>query len=179
MEIDHNTNKEPTKRPAAARPSGGSAPPIPTPASDDSDLSEFTTVRRKASRPKPQRPAPHGSGRRIHLLPDHPVLQSLKRPTQSETPLPANRLSRFTTSRELEKTVQPTKAAAPRSVTDFRKLSSYLRRSKSLTIPTPKGGTRIPRRPPGSTIPTEEVKEDLLTQDLLAQSVRRITTNRA
>ncbi|GBP39249.1 hypothetical protein EVAR_22655_1 [Eumeta japonica] len=48
---------------AAARPS--SLPPIPTPVRDDSDRSED-----RRSRPKPQ--PYHGSGRWIHLLPDHP-----------------------------------------------------------------------------------------------------------
>ncbi|GBP86875.1 hypothetical protein EVAR_83474_1 [Eumeta japonica] len=56
MEVELNTNKEPTKRPAAARPSEGStssSSDSDAGESDDSDLSEFTTVRRrKASRPK-------------------------------------------------------------------------------------------------------------------------------
>ncbi|GBP56355.1 hypothetical protein EVAR_43294_1 [Eumeta japonica] len=90
--------QEPTKRPATARPSEGS-----TSSSSDSDAGERTTGSPSSQQYGDAKLAAktatstHGSGRRIHLLPDHPVFQKPKTANPKQNQSPTNRLSRFTT----------------------------------------------------------------------------------
>ncbi|GBP95903.1 hypothetical protein EVAR_83543_1 [Eumeta japonica] len=234
MEVELNTNKEPTKRPATARPSEGStssSSDSDAGESDDSDLSEFTTVRRrKASRPKTATSylTEAGDGSTYYRITPSSKKPKTANPKTKPTIPDKSAKSIYDAPESWRKTVQPTKATAPTVTlheadeivppapakpqrppplfihdegrwTEVKKQCDskgivilngrnsikglkfnrspsrtseiyphYLRRSSRLPYLLPKGGTRIPRRPPGvPKIPTEEVKEDLLTQDLL------------
>ncbi|GBP61073.1 hypothetical protein EVAR_48572_1 [Eumeta japonica] len=132
MEVELNTNKEPTKRPATARPSEGS-----TSSSSDSDAA--------------------GDGSTYHRITSSS--KSLKRPTPKQ-----NQQSRqigvdLRRSRELEKTVQPTKATAP-TVTSTRHEADEI-------VPLP---GKFQRPPPFSFM-----IRDAGPKTSLCQSVRSLT----
>ncbi|GBP64562.1 hypothetical protein EVAR_89608_1 [Eumeta japonica] len=207
-----------TKRPATARRLRAlpPPPPIPTPVSDDSDLSEFTTVRRrKASRPKTATSylTEAGDGSTYYRITPSSKKPKTANPKTKPTIPGKSAKSIYDAPESWRKTVQPTKATAP-TVT-LHEADEIVPRPAKPQRPPPlfihdkgrwtevkkqcdsKGivilngrnsikGLKIqPERnansasSSGSTkIPTEEVKEDLLTQDLPVQSVRRIT-NRA
>ncbi|GBP95099.1 Nucleic-acid-binding protein from transposon X-element [Eumeta japonica] len=245
MEVELNTKKEPTKRPAAARPSEGSTSSTSDSdagESDDSDHSDFVTVqRRKASRPKTATSylTEAGDGSTYYrITPSSKKTKKTK--SKISTPVKSTR-SIYDAPESWRKTIQPTKATAPtvtlheadeivppapakpqrppplfihdkgrwtevkkqcdskgivilngrnsikglkiqpESVMDFRKLSSLLATLKvayhTYSLKEEREFRVVLRGVPKG-IPSEEVKEDLLTQDLPVQSVRRIT-NRA
>ncbi|GBP07991.1 hypothetical protein EVAR_91034_1 [Eumeta japonica] len=119
MEVELNTNKEPTKRPATARPSEGStssSSDSDAGESDDSDLSEFTTVRRrKASRPKTATSylTEAGDGSTYYRITPSSKKPKTANPKTKPTIPGKSAKSIYDAPESWRKTVQPTKATAP------------------------------------------------------------------
>ncbi|GBP55034.1 Chimeric ERCC6-PGBD3 protein [Eumeta japonica] len=225
MEVEHSTKKESNKRPAAARPSEGptsSTSDSDTGCSDDSDHSDFTTVRRrKASRPKTATSylTQAGDGSTYYR-----ITPSSKKPKKANTTTKPTVSGKSTQSindapESWRNPLQPTKATdsrvptaptvtfdeaddivpppplkqcdskgivilhgrnsikgqkiQPASVTDYRNLSALLATFKvayhTYSLKDEREFRVVLRGVP-KEIPIEEVKEDLLTQDLPVQS---------
>ncbi|GBP07918.1 Nucleic-acid-binding protein from transposon X-element [Eumeta japonica] len=223
MEVEHIPKKEPNKRSAAVRPSEGFTSDSDAGWSDDSDNSDFTTVRhRKASRSKPEvsylRRATDGStyyritpsskkaekgqykdtihSCQLDPAPTAPTVtldeadDIVPHPEKPQRPPPLFIYDKRRWS-EIRKQCDSKGIVIlhgrnsnkglkiqPASVTDYRNLSALLTTLKvayhTYSLKEERE-IRVVLREVPKEIPIEEVKEDLLAQDLPVQSVRRIT----
>ncbi|GBP21789.1 hypothetical protein EVAR_10968_1 [Eumeta japonica] len=118
MEVE-NTKKESNKRPAVARPSEGSTSDSDASGSDNSDhsdLTDFTTVRRrKASRPKTAKSyiTQAGDGSSYYrITPSSKKPKKANSKSKPSTPVKSTQ-SIYDAPESWRKTIQPTKATAP------------------------------------------------------------------